>query len=52
MLASPAADHPIWLLLAAGIFGMMLGVGLVIGAFAIRMIRKYVQLNGNGKHDD
>jgi hypothetical protein len=43
MLASPAVDHPLWLLMAAGVFGLTLGVGLAVGAFAVRVLRKYLR---------
>jgi multisubunit Na+/H+ antiporter MnhE subunit len=42
MFASPAIDHPVWLLLAAGIGGVSLGFGLVIGAFVARALRAYM----------
>jgi len=42
-----------WLILAAAaLVGVGLGVGLVIGAFVARSLRRYMRSEGLGRRDD
>lgn len=43
MLAEPAFDNPLWLLFAVAMFGLFLGIGLVLATSIFRMIREYLE---------
>ena len=47
-----AADNPALWVAAAGAMGTGLGIGLVVGAFVVRMLRRYMRSELHVSEDD
>jgi len=47
-----AADHPILFLLAVAVAGISLGIGLVVGVWVARSLRRYIDTDDHDTRGD